>query len=666
MPVASIDPKMPHSGRCFEVLKFITRERGIMKYLFVAALMALLTEPAFADREDRINAAIPLSAPAQTALELLHRVATDHSQLAVLEDQFHTKLRLRALQCGQNYTLAESASTEDIRREHGGDPCFAEFDEDLAEWLGLHSIGFMLALPPLRPMSGSTQQSISDSTGPIRTVHFAARAGVAIIDSLKDTEVVDLQSGSPIFSSVRQAEDQITSLSPNGRIYTAANRAAVRFYDAATGAFITAPRWCSIVGRCGFYWLDERSAMMYSADTQRSMIFDFRTGTQTPLDTGFEGVARLVRLGASSEFFALSNSSIVHFRLTYVNDQPRVEFIKINPTKLNLLWNEEGGLNANGRVFSALSDGKIYLISTDNLTVDVIDLGSFFVQEVVPTTDPDKLLASGYVMGGPNTTQSYLISMSGRTLSELDTTRIRARRFFYHQGRNALFSLTESSLELAQKLPTQAAVGVANFVARQNNPVSAPPPSGFLAPTVPQVMAYGRPKPAEPVPGVIADLAKDAEIQGIGVYEADDPQANGGKPPGTFIGTLPGSAVSVYQLSPGQPAAAPPVTAGIIKVTVRSGKRPLVLVLSSFAAVDWQLTVEPGTQLKAVLISGTHGSTVSGQGSARVAAVGNAYSYSLGSPEYTLLQNEIYTWTGRRIELFQCGYKASNFTVAGI
>ena len=104
---------MPYSSRCFEVIKFITRERGIMKYLFVAALMALLTAPASADREDRINAAIPLSSTAQTALELLRRVATDHSQLAVLEEQLHTKLRLRALQCGQNYTLAESASTED-------------------------------------------------------------------------------------------------------------------------------------------------------------------------------------------------------------------------------------------------------------------------------------------------------------------------------------------------------------------------------------------------------------------------------------------------------------------------------------------------------------------------------------------------------------------------
>ena len=80
--------------------------------------------------------------------------------------------------------------------------------------------------------------------------------------------------------------------------------------------------------------------------------------------------------------------------------------------------------------------------------------------------------------------------------------------------------------------------------------------------------------------------------------------------------------------------------------------------------MERQLTVEPGTQLKAVLISGTRGSTVWGR-VRRAAAVGNAYSYSLGSPKYTLLQNEIYTWTGRQIELL-CGCKASSFAVAGI
>ena len=128
----------------------------------------------------------------------------------------------------QNYTLAESASTEDIRRERGGDPCFAEFDEDLAEWLGLPGIGFMLALPPLRSdvRAHPAIHQQRRRADPDRA--FSTRAGVAITFA-QGYRGRRFAVGCAYFRSVRQAEDQITSLSPNGRIYTAANRAAIAF-----------------------------------------------------------------------------------------------------------------------------------------------------------------------------------------------------------------------------------------------------------------------------------------------------------------------------------------------------------------------------------------------------------------------------------------------------
>lgn len=634
--------------------------------LLLGALWVFSIASAQGNREDRINRAIPLSVAAQSSLDSLRRFSTDPSQLARLEDQLRTKMRLRALQCSQSYTLAESASDEDIRREHGGDPCIAEFDASLADWLGLHSIGFLLARPPLRPESGRTQPFIRDSAGPIQTLRFAAHAGVAIIESLKDTEVIDMESGVPIFSTLREAEDQVTSVSPNGRIYTAVNRAAIRFYDSSTGALIAAPRWCSIVGRCGFYWLDDRSALMYSADSQKSLLYDFRTGTQTPFANDTNAVPRVAQLRAPSEFLTVTNTAATRFRLTYVNDQPREEIIKVVELKRNLLPNDDGGLSADGRYFLALSDGKLFLTSTDTLATDVVDFGQFFGQRLVPTSDPDRLIISGYAMGGPMNTQYYVYAISHRTLAAVDTSRLRNTPFFYQPARQALFELKEDELELVQKIPTEPPVDISAFVARQNKPSSPTVPvTGIMAPTLPSLTMYGSGKPPEPVPGVIADLAKDAEIQGIGVYEADTPQADNGKPPGAYVGTYPGSSISIYQLPPSPPASSTSIPASTIHVRVRPGKRPLVLVLSSFAAVDWQLSLDPGTQLKAVLITGTHGSTVAGQGSARVAAVGNAYSYTLGTPEYTRLQDEIYTWTGRRIELFQCGYKASSFVIAG-
>lgn len=105
-----------------------------------------------------------------------------------------------------------------------------------------------------------------------------------------------------------------------------------------------------------------------------------------------------------------------------------------------------------------------------------------------------------------------------------------------------------------------------------------------------------------------------------------------------------------------------PPYVGTIKVRVQANENPLALVLSSYSKVYRKISLDPGTRLKAILLSGPHGSSMNGQGNVRVVAIGNAYSYVLGSPEYTLLQNEVYTWTGKRIGLFQCGYQASDFT----
>jgi hypothetical protein len=168
------------------------------------------------------------------------------------------------------------------------------------------------------------------------------------------------------------------------------------------------------------------------------------------------------------------------------------------------------------------------------------------------------------------------------------------------------------------------------------------------------------------VAGPISDLAKEAEIQGIGVYAAENPNATVTSP-GRYIGNLPGTNVPMYE-KPAKPAGSSGTQPhmGTIKVRVKASTKPLMLVLSSYSQVFWQILLDPGTQLKAILLTGPHGSSVSGQGNVRVVAIGNAYSYSLGSPEYTLLQNEVYIWTGKRIGLFQCGYQASDFVIAGL
>ena len=77
----------------------------------------------------------------------------------------------------------------------------------------------------------------------------------------------------------------------------------------------------------------------------------------------------------------------------------------------------------------------------------------------------------------------------------------------------------------------------------------------------------------------------------------------------------------------------------------------------------WHLNVKPEAHLTAVLLTGPHGSTVQGQGNVPVVAIGSIFSYVVGSPGYVALQNEVYTWTGKRMSLFQCGQRTNQFTV---
>jgi len=121
-------------------------------------------------------------------------------------------------------------------------------------------------------------------------------------------------------------------------------------------------------------------------------------------------------------------------------------------------------------------------------------------------------------------------------------------------------------------------------------------------------------------------------------------------------------AVCVYEAvavrAPFAPEADEPVS-----VVVRKSTRPVVLVLSSHQTVRWEIALEPGATLSAVLLSGYGESTVLGAGSAPVSSIGGFYAFKHGSPEFKHLETEVRRCTGRNIERFQSEYAGQSFTV---
>jgi hypothetical protein len=121
-------------------------------------------------------------------------------------------------------------------------------------------------------------------------------------------------------------------------------------------------------------------------------------------------------------------------------------------------------------------------------------------------------------------------------------------------------------------------------------------------------------------------------------------------------------AVSVYEaVAVRAPYATEP--AEPVYVVVRASQRPLVLVLSSHQTVQWDITLERGARLSAVLLSGYGESKVSGAGDAPVTSIGGFYAFKRGSAEFKHLEKEVRRCTGRDIEGFQSEYAGHRFLI---
>ena len=121
-------------------------------------------------------------------------------------------------------------------------------------------------------------------------------------------------------------------------------------------------------------------------------------------------------------------------------------------------------------------------------------------------------------------------------------------------------------------------------------------------------------------------------------------------------------AVCVYEAVTVRPPCTPQL-AEPVKVVVRSTPQPVVLVLSSHQAVQWQIALAPGAALSAVLVSGYGESTVAGAGGAQVTSIGGFHAFKRGSAEFKHLESEVRRCTGRNIERFQSAYAGHSFVI---
>lgn len=630
--------------------------------LGLAALMLFLLGFDFAGflklaPEDKINSAIPVSDAVMAAEKNVMKQLAG-SKRSELEAQLANRLKLRALNCAKGYSPSWLTSKEEIQKMLEDRSCFIDTDKEVAKWLGIIRAGLILAQPPLRPIPGKAPDYIVADEN-IQNVRFAEKAGVALIEAGQSVEVTDFEGNKPLFKEARESS-MLGTLSPNGRLFTVNEGSKLKIRESESGDVIAE---IPSVRANPFFWIDERTGF-YSSNSGKVFLIDFSTGKEIPVDAVNRGALFVAKVpGNENQLVLFSYNSVTKVELDRGKPEPEVRLINDQPIKGAYWSSNVFNLTADGgKVFSPNSAG-LTVVSLDTLEVETIPFEPFYIRFACATPDPTRVILSGFTrteMGQKE--KYYLFSIRNRELMPMDNTPTGyMSRYVYMQSIRRLALISENKIAtLETPAPTQT-IALSQFVSDALQEVNQSKLDAFdrqqrlMEQAAIQGQGGYRPYPTPawvpaPVPapsagtgagqsvsGVMAQLARNAQIESIGVYQ------------GPRSGSL---AVDGRHM-------------GSVEVTIRRASKPIVLVLSAYEPVQWKLKLAPGAQLNAVLLSGYYPSQVTGAGSARTVMIGRAYAYKLGSSEYGMLNQQVLMLTGRTIDVFQGLYEGSAFSVGG-
>lgn len=583
--------------------------------------------------EDRITAAFPVSESARSARGVLLDQA-DEGQKKDLAAEFERRLRLRALLCAKGYAPSWLTSPDDIRKTINDGACFTSVDADITRWLSLRRLGLILAKPPLRAVPPSPPEfTLAD--GSIQTAKFASKAAMALVATSQDLEVLDLSSGKTLLREPRGSTMPL-AMSSNGRVFVTGDGSQVKVRESETGTVLLE---LPGVRSEQFVLADERTLFFTRSDNRSEssglVLADLGSGKEVPVNVVKNGLQMVLPVARSKDQYVL-----MAWRGTYKIEvqrdkaEPEVRLLAEKPLDGLSISSNHNCLTADESACFIVSGKGLSVISLDTLDIQTTSFDPFSIQAVMPTGDKDTLFVYGYMPGGDGQ-RMFTFNTGTQTISMVDKDKLPGSRLVYVPSLHKLAQLNDNKIAvLMTGLPAGSPVSLSAFLAEAVDLANQRKLEAFEKQQAMEAQAA-----AAIANTPVARAAADAQIEGVGVYQGTAIQSGSRSSDGRRIGA--------------------------IDVRVRPSAKPIVLVLSSYEAVRWNVIVEPGARLATVLLSSYGASQVVGAGAVRVVQIGTTYAYKLGSSEYDALNQDVKKWTGKGMGIFQGRYEGSTFSVGG-
>ena len=642
---------------------------------------------------EKINKAFPPSAEVRISLENLDAlIADDKETYKSFHDNYDNKLALRALTCSQGSSVGRFDSIKKVKSLIMDQDCINQQDAVLLDLIGTKFVGNRLAQPSLRPLAKLGPPSALHGIDgmDISTGFVASEAGVAVLRGGRgDYFSVQIPGGTKI-SKLPTVPDVYANvlLSPNGRISAmpVANR-EVLFVDNETGKEL----WRTTQFSQVLVWLpDLSSALVKETKSGAILVVDFATGKIQPNSVALRNSSWGLRvsdnpsrvlIGSGREFTLMQNkrtsgtvdsTSLKEYRIntqrgsvssltpTLMHDKQAIFFVSGNNfMQVNLDTSEEKQWESEGIIasrYAKLSEDSVLVTVTNSLTNGALKNYSFNLKDSTLSPVQNDVQSNGMILELDGRigfmTREYNKMTVGDELtygSPISLSALISNRNLERQ----MAQLQSESNMLQQRLEAEKIMSA--MKGRQLPPGYNPYLQGGS-------QGYYATEPAARADSM-AVYRQGRAIGGSAQFEAEFAAKRQAVTilATQQIGIIPANArveaVGVYETKDRSPSG--------VNIIIKKSDKPIVLMLSAYEPVRWNIIKETGANLVAVVATGYNLPTVTGTGSAKLIIKRGSYAYERNSQQYELINDEALMWTGKPISKFQGAYGGTNFVVGG-
>lgn len=646
------------------------------RYLSLIGVSTLLAgcsqlSAVFTTTDEKINAAFPISDATKTAYSTLVASFEDSSpERKSVAAEYAKLLNVRALTCTAKTPINRWDTVSRIKAKVSDSGCFQKQDERLVEWIGLQRLSQALSRPPLVALSALPDKallpSFSEFSGQLTV---AAEANVMVIKGSQKFIAVQLPSGKPISSfPIPEQNYRPATVSANGRVLAVSvGSRNLRMIEVETGNLL----WSTEEFSDLIAWLPQvQAALLTQVGSGSPHLLDIRNGITDVFPSTEKRLTWALPVTASGEKYLVGEGQTVSQMDISRTDKGVLEAAPVQQLRLS-----GSGISSTSVFLMDNGTKLVYQSGLDLAWINLADqqqgvwqlsaLGGFGFTKLNEKAIVFDASAMGNVPAG-----TRVLNIEDGTIAVAKNIAMRDGHFSPLLPRAGYLKRSESSVTIGTAADLEAPQSLDTLVseallAKQLAKIAANQSNESIAPSNPYYEALAKQVRAGNVMSAVRDGLPRDVIESIrdGTRHAPGSPGRATKPMLTDVpSNAKVSVVGVYEGTNSSTARRMSHAPGNVRINVQPGSTPLVLVLTSYEPVLWQINTN-GRKISKILMSGYYDSTVLGADNTPVIKIGSGYAYKLDSAEYIQLKQGISQYIENPIQLFQGSYTGREFSV---